>query len=340
MRRHIFTLLVSISLTSFLTLSAQQVQVADQPESGSFFRKMTDAGVFSRLDLAMNVGTTGIGVELATPLTKWAALRVGFDWMPRFHSKLHFDMQNYTEDGQFTESNFENAQAFIKDLTGCEIDEKISMEVMPVNNTFRVLIDVYPFRNNRHWHFTAGFFIGKRQIGYARNTMGEMPSLVSIQMYNRLYEYVMNTDFMETPLPLPGFDNIYLDPDVADNLKAKLESYGRLGVHMGNFKDGTPYIIEPAEGTDMLEAKAYANRFRPYLGFGYGGAASKDKRWNVSFDLGMMFWGGSPDIITYKGVNMTKDLEDIPGKVGRYVDIVKSLKVFPVLNFRIAYTLF
>lgn len=339
MKRHLITLAVAITLSSFIRATPQGSTVNVEPEQKPFFKKMADAGVFSRLDLAMNVGTTGIGVEISSPVTQWAALRIGFDWMPRIHSKLHFEMQNYTEDGKFTNSNFGKAQDLIKSLTGCEIDEKISMEVMPVNNSFRFLVDVYPFRNNRHWHFTAGFFIGKRQIGYARNTIDEMPSLVSIQMYNRLYEYVMNTDFMDTPLPLPGFDNIYLDPDVADNLKAKMESYGRLGVHMGNFKDGTPYIIEPAEGTDMLEAKAYANSFRPYLGFGYGGVSSKDKRWNVSFDLGILFWGGSPDIITYKGVNMTKDLENIPGKVGRYVDIVKSLKVFPVLNFRIAYTL-
>ena len=53
-----------------------------------------------------------------------------------------------------------------------------------------------------------------------------------------------------------------------------------------------------------------------------------------------MFWGGTPSIITHEGVNLSKDVENIDGKVGDYVKFVKGVKAFPVLNLRITRTIF
>ena len=134
-------------------------------------------------------------------------------------------------------------------------------------------------------------------------------------------------------------NDVYLDPDLADMLKEKFESFGRLGVKIGDYKNGTPYIMEPdKDGT--LRARALVNAVRPYVGFGYGGTLSADKRWTGSFDVGAMMWGGSPDVITHDGVNMTTELTNVRGKVGRYLDMIKTMKVFPVVSLRIAYTLF
>lgn len=333
-------LALSIAALTFISLKAETPAATEiEVPKSSFFKKMKSVGVFNRLDLALNVVTTGIGVEFASPVTEWTQVRVGFDWIPRISVPMSFDIQNYTDDGKFSDANFSSAQNLIKDLTGYDIDETIIMDGIPTISTFKFLVDVYPFKNNRHWHFTAGFYVGNRQVAKARNTMGEMPTLISIGMYNRLYEYVMKTDFMDTPLPIPGFDNIYLDPDVADKLKEKMEKFGRLGVHLGDYKDGRPYIMEPSKD-GLLTARAFVNAFRPYVGFGYGGTVSKDKRWNVSFDCGAMMWGGSPDVITHDGVNMMDELVDVPGKVGRYLDLMRIMKVYPVLNFRIAYKLF
>lgn len=44
--------------------------------------------------------------------------------------------------------------------------------------------------------------------------------------------------------------------------------------------------------------------------------------------------------MTHEGINLAKDVEDIGGKVGSYVDLVKAFKVFPVLNLRITRTIF
>ena len=53
-----------------------------------------------------------------------------------------------------------------------------------------------------------------------------------------------------------------------------------------------------------------------------------------------MFWGGTPDIITHDGTHLSKDVINIGGKVGDYVDLIKGVKAFPVLNLRITRRLF
>ena len=106
------------------------------------------------------------------------------------------------------------------------------------------------------------------------------------------------------------------------------------------YAKGDPYRMVPDENS-MVKAFAYANHFKPYVGFGYGGRLLKnDPRWQVSFDCGAMFWGGTPQIITHDGTDLVNDVEHVRGKVGDYVNIIKKFKVFPVLNLRITRRIF
>ena len=85
----------------------------------------------------------------------------------------------------------------------------------------------------------------------------------------------------------------------------------------------------------------FANSFKPYLGFGYGGRLLKDRDdWHVSFDAGAMFWGGTPSLYTHDGVNLTKDIEGAKGKVGDWIDFIGGFKVYPVLSVRFTKTIF
>jgi len=87
--------------------------------------------------------------------------------------------------------------------------------------------------------------------------------------------------------------------------------------------------------------RAKSNNFKPYLGFGYGGRLMKNRNdWQVSFDAGAMFWGGTPDLYTHDGTNLTKDVNHITGKVGDWVDFLGGIKVYPVLNVRFTKTIF
>lgn len=295
--------------------------------------KTNNAGIFNTVEIAANIGTTGLGLELASPITGWAKLRAGVDWMPPFTIPMNFNMDSYV-DGKVNDK-FDKIQEMMYSLSGLKIDKEIVMESKPTMTTFRLLVDIYPFKANKHWHFTAGFFLGGNSVGKSLNKMDEMPSLLVLKMYDRLYNNVTSEDFIDNIIDEPIFGDIYLDPEVAMVLQEKIESLGKLGVHVGDYKDGTPYMMMPDEdGT--VSAKAKVNRFRPYLGFGYGGAISKDGKWQASFDAGVQFWGGTPKVTVHDGT-VLNDLVNLRGKVGTYMDLMKTVPVYPTIDFRISY---
>lgn len=329
---------------------AQWADPINTNEKKTLAEKMNEHGVFNTIEIAANIGTTGLGLEIASPMTEWAKLRAGVDWMPQFTIPMSFGLENYM-DGQINDK-FDRVQGMMYEISGMTIDKKIEMESKPTMTTFRLLVDIYPFKNNRHWHFTAGFFLGGNSVGKSINKMQEMPSLLSLNMYNRFYEQysdipteneeVFQEYIMENQISFPILGEQYIDPDPDSpefqfyyNKIHTFQSYGRLGVHVGDYKDGRPYMMMPdKDGT--VSAKAKVNRFRPYVGFGYGGALSRDGKWQASFDAGVQFWGGAPKVTTHDGT-VLNDLINLRGKVGTYMDLMKAIPVYPTIDFRISY---
>ncbi|MDE6424423.1 MAG: hypothetical protein K2K95_13520, partial [Muribaculaceae bacterium] len=297
--------------------------------SENIFTVMRRHNIMDNLDVAFTLGTTGLGLEVATPITKWASLRLGFDGIPKFNMPLNFDVATYSgEEGG--ENNFEHVKDIMYDITGEEMDESVRMNAKPNIYNFKLLVDVYPFKNDRRWHFTAGLYFGSSVIGRAINAKDETNSLVAMNLYNRIYDKMAASNGQD-----PLFGDIYITPETYE----RMMKYGRVGVHIGDFKDGTPYYMTPDDNGTVC-AVAYAYSVKAYLGFGFASAVDKRKRLNIGFDAGALFWGGSPDIILADGVNMTTQLKDIRGKVGDYVGFVKALKVYPAVTFRISYTIF
>lgn len=290
--------------------------------------------VFDNLDAAVTIGTGGFGFELATPVTKWTRVRAGVEWIPSFHLPLSFDISSFNNDG--VSNDISHIQEMVYDMTGLEMDEEVKMTAQPKMLNFKFLVDVFPFQENRHWHFTAGFYVGSSVAGRAENKRSQMTTLVALNLYNRAYDYFMNVeDIYDVPL---GGGN-YLDPDQVLELQEKFKEYGRVGIHIGDFKDGKPYMMEPSKD-GYVRAKAKTNIFKPYLGFGYSGALDDMKKWNVGVEAGLLFWGGAPQVILHDGVNMNKDLINVRGKVGDYLNFMKAVPVYPLVNFKISYSFF
>jgi len=286
-----------------------------------------DFQVFNHLDLGLTLGTNGIGFDLATPLGEYVQIRTGFEFMPRFTKSLHFDIQSFSDDGSLIDTQFDNLSDRLESFTGYKADSQVKMNGKPTLWNFKLLFDVFPFRN-KHWHLTAGFHWGPSQIAEAINDLEDAPTLVAVNIYNNIYEKVSEGE------------NVFGDFDVDPDLRRKIKRSGRMGIHVGDYDDGTPYLMEPDENC-TVSAKVTVNSFKPYLGFGYGGKLFKnDNRYQVSFDAGLMFWGGEPAITTHDGTNLSKDVSNISGKVGDYVDFISGIKVFPVLNLRITRRLF
>lgn len=305
---------------------------------------LAEHSLFNKLELGLTLGSTGIGLELATPVTGFARLRAGFDYMPPVNVPMDFSM-TAVKDGVVNEGNFDRIRELMTTFTGFEIDRDIRMNCKPTLRNFKLLADVFPFAKveRGHWRnlrVTVGLYAGPSRVGKTVNDMTEMPSLLMVGLYNRMYETVMDPDFKEwaydNPI-LPG-TQIYLDPETVDVLKEKMEAYGRLGMKTGYYADGTPYVMEPGkDGT--VRANALVDNVKGYAGIGYEGAISDDGRWKAGFDAGAMFWGGSPKVVTHEGVVMN-DLHGLPGKVGRTMKLMKAFTVYPVLNFRLSYTFF
>lgn len=329
---------------------------------------------FEHMELSLTGGTSGIGLELATSLGDYVKLRSGLSYVPAIKVPMTFGIQ-VGDDPTKSQSRFNNMSKMLSGFTGREVDSEIDMIGEPTFWNWNVLFNIYPLKNNKHWHVTAGFYLGPSHIAKAYNTTEDMPSLMAVGIYNNIYNKVHADVDIYAPENEDAYWDLYdvkfidlsvLGEEYADmfggdiqmNLKIweKFHEFGRMGVHVGDFvrdmeymnadgkvisvKKGDPYRMEP-DANSMVKANMVVNRFKPYLGIGYEGRLLKnDDRYKIAIECGAMFWGGAPKVTTHEGVDLNHDVENIDGKVGRYVDAINHLKVFPILNLRLTRTLF
>lgn len=318
--------LLSLLFVTLLFLAAQ----------GQDFLK--ERNILQHLDVSVTLGSTGVGFDLASPIGDYVQVRAGYAFMPHIHHNMTFGVQS---EQSISEASFNRMADVMENLTGHRVKNQVVMVGVPTMNNAKLLVDVFPFKNNRHWHFTAGAYWGPTQIAKAYNRTEDMPSLMAVSTYNHMYEKaivrepLISVDYNGNEFCFPD------DPEIKDEIKDIFLSYGRMGVRIGNHvSDGSPYIMEPDEDS-MVKAKVNTNSFKPYLGFGYGGRLFKNNdRYAISFDCGAMFWGGTPSIVTHDGTDLANDVRDIGGKVGAYVDLIKVFKVYPVLNVRLTKKIF
>lgn len=315
--------------------------VASLLAATSTFAQMTnikegDNNIANHLDGSITLGTTGVGIDLAMPIGKSVQVRTGFTFFPHYEQTMHFGVQVGDDtDPTVQDEKFNKLSQILKDMTGFEVDRNVDMEGKPTMKNFKLLVDAFPF-HNKHWHITTGFYWGPSTIATAENATYDATSLVAVAIYNNLYDRVINSYENDEPYISMGGSDFY----ASEELYNKFKNWGRMGVHVGDFADGTPYRMEP-DANNMVSCKIKVNNFRPYLGLGYGGALSKrsNRNW-ISFDCGAMFWGGTPKIITHDGVNLAKDVKNIDGKVGNYVSLFKAIKAYPVLEVRLTHRIF
>ena len=355
------------------TETTQQVPVLNEKHSEYIpvAQYWKEHNIFQHLDLSVSAGTTGIGIDLASPIGEYFQLRAGFDYMPRFTAKMKFDVmigdqpaRQYDANGNRIETSFDRMQVMLHDFTGVTADDHEDMIGKPTMNNVKLLLDFFPFKNNKHWHVTAGFYWGPSKFAEAVNSTESMNSLIALSIYNNLYDksyiHINGDENGNHPpqyiLQVPDPDDpdgkmmpVSLDPQIEQRILA----FGRMGFHLGDYArdiydsngnllhaKGDPYIME-GDDNNMVKVTAKSNSFKPYLGIGYRGRLVKNRDdWKISVDAGVMFWGGKPDLYLHDGINLTEDITNIKGQVGDYVDLFKKFTVFPNLSVRFTKTLF
>lgn len=112
---------------------------------------MAQVGVFNHLAIGAGVGTQGISVDVATTLTKYAAVRAGVNFMPgiKVSDKMRGDI---VEGGLIVPASF-------------DVEGKFS------RTTIDVAIDAYPFGNG--FFVTAGLSFGGKKVGKLTGTLSD-----------------------------------------------------------------------------------------------------------------------------------------------------------------------
>ena len=319
MRKYI---IASLILCSAITAEAQYIPAF---QKDAIIRKdpgmsyWTKGNSFKHLELSLTLGTSGVGLDVAVPVSQIVQVRIGYDYMPQFKKQLRMNLagggeaaRQYNGQGNRIKTKFDKIQQYLYEETGMEIDDHILLTGQLSMHNLKALVDVYPFKYNKHWHFTAGVYYGPAQVAKAEVADESVTTLSLMESYNREYEEASSSD--------------------------AIKSYGRLSLYPGD-KNRKPCLVDPADdGSVNISVKT--NAVKPYLGVGYTGRliSSRDD-WKVSAELGVWIWGGAPKQRMHDGTSLP-DLSNIPGALGDYVKVINYLKVYPVLNVRFAKTIF
>lgn len=320
---------------------------------------------FKHMDLGVNVSSTGIGADIAMPVGDYVRLRTGFTYMPKFTINSNFGV-NFM--GDVSADKLRRMKDMMSYFTGEEIQDNIDMKMKPTWAQFKFLVDIMPFKNNKHWNVTLGFYIGPSTIGEALNAPSGNTTLVGVNMYNSMYIKACKGEALFRYEDSHGREHNMSFEGMEDRL---LETR-MMGAHMGYFPDGSKAIMVP-DKNNQAKAEMTVSKFRPYIGVGYTTALSRDHRFNMAIDAGVMFMGGSPhvyidnvyrvnntddfDMISWdmdrfnetgdgwveqepQRIDLTRDVTDIPGKVGDMVSTIKKFKCWPVVSITFSHRLF
>ena len=337
----------------------QQIQLAPEPAKKNFLKDYFKK-YFQHLDVGVNLGTTGIGVDVSMPVHDIVCLRTGFNYMPRVEVPMTFGIQ-VGDDPTTSDSKFAKMASVLQDLTGNPVSDHVDMIGKAKMWNWNFLVDVYPLKHNKHWRVTAGFFLGPSTIAESYNKTESMASLVAVGIYNNMYNKLhgktkrelASVKLVDLSVLGPEYKDLYFDIDMLYALQQGFDAAGRMGVILGTYvndvldkdgnvihKKGEYYMMTP-DDDDMVKADMKVNAFKPYIGVGYEGRLVKgNDRLTVAVDGGIMLWGGKPSLITHDGTDLIHDAEGITGKVGSYVDVMSKLSVYPTLSVRFAYTIF
>lgn len=215
----------------------------------------TDTRIFNHLSVGLNVGTTGIGADVAMPLTRFLDLEAGFAIMPRirYNTNLHLNLPG----DQVSIINQYLPDQYKVNFNDIPIQGKLNM----VNGKF--MVNFYPMPLNG-FHITVGAFFGQSKIAEVYNT--EEGQLMAV---NKANEVIEARQLPISPVGLKLGDYL-LTPDANGNASAQLKTwnfkpyvglgYGRacpgkrigFKVDLGAMFWGTPEVVDH-NGTSLTK---------------------------------------------------------------------------------------
>lgn len=154
----------------------------------------TQLGIFNHFSLGVGVGTTGITLEAAAPITPYVAVRGGIDIFTNFTVKPSVSISLPGDTRQRYYDQFGNYP-----------DDNITIEGKTALGAGHILFDAFPFKSSS-FHFTVGaYFSGAEVINittsqenapFLRNiyTMNHLPEFANMQMGAQMGDYLLQPD--------------------------------------------------------------------------------------------------------------------------------------------------
>jgi len=291
-----------------LILMLALIATAKAQDKMPFTSHLAQKNILNHMDVGVNVGTLGVGIDVAVPVTDYVRIRAGYTYMPSI--TLHSNFLIETRKGGIS-NTIKKLQAvdLTKMLAKYNIDleapkfkelkddfnkfnaitpkDYVSMGLQPNLHQFKFLVDVMPFKHNKHWSFTTGFFIGPSNVGNANNRSEETLLLDAVTTYNKYYVRICKGEALWGESD-DGSSQIL-------EIEQAFKDRGVAGFPLGYFKDGKKAMMIPGkDGTVKAEMKT--STFRPYVGFGYNTHLSRNKKWNLNVDAGVLFLCGAPSV--------------------------------------------
>ncbi len=241
MKRHITPL---IFLATTLTTMAQQSSTEKY-------------GWMNHIDVGAVVSTSGIGFDIATPMSKWASLRIGGHWRPHVKYTANFGLE-VAEGLSSSEQNdrFEKLSETMKALTGQTLTRSVTLEGDLRMNNFKFLVDIFPVQKNRNFHVTVGFYYGNHTLIEPRNDEVSARNLSAMNIYNTLYKRALGKESL-IDFNTIGINNA--DGAVFEEANEKLRQWGSRPetTHPKSYNSGDV----PSDINDLLGIDPSDNRY-------------------------------------------------------------------------------
>lgn len=197
-------IILLLALTSCVGLSAQH----------KINYTKRDSLLFRHLSVGGSIGTTGIGVEVATSLNRHFAMRAGINVLATGNINIKLPVTN----GQIQE---------FFDITDPDMGKAASEHNVNLNLKLKmitgdILVDYYPSKT-KTFHITAGAYFGNRQVLHLHNkNAGDLKFLHEADKRVQDYNDCFGTNFNKVGLE---FGDYVFTADDNGNLDVKMKEW-------------------------------------------------------------------------------------------------------------------
>lgn len=177
-----------------------------------------DKRLFNHLAVGLDVGTTGIGADVAVPCTKYLEIQAGFMIMPKIKISTSLNLDRF----DYKDANGVSQMLDKNNLKDIPIEGKLNL----VNG--KLMFNAYPFPKSS-FHVTVGAYFGSSDIIEVYNTTPGQLSPINeanamIREANAKADQIPNYKIQkEIGLEL---DDYLLQPDPEGNASASLKVNG------------------------------------------------------------------------------------------------------------------